>query len=162
MKITVKRGCISNKSYYITRKYNKNANISKNNKKKKLSKIEIKKKSRKCVDRLRCSLDNMVNSIKEVRANKEKILLERRLKELDEMNPVDTSNIDNDMDEDSNDYSDNNIYDIEKILDSKKMGKKMFYLIKWEGYDETTWEPADNGRNGGIPKHIIKEYYKTI
>ena len=77
MKITVKRGCISNKSYNTTRKYNKNTNISK---KKKLSKIEIKKKSRKCAGILRRALDNMVNSIKDVRANKEKIILEIVLK----------------------------------------------------------------------------------
>jgi len=155
MKITVKRGCISNKSYNTAHKYNKKAHISKKNK---LTKKEINKKSKKCAGILRRALDNMINSIKDVRANKEKIILARRLKELEEMNPVNTCSIDDDMDEDSN-YD---VYDVEKIIGFKKMGKKTLYLVKWVGYDEPTWEPADNGKNDGIPSHLVEEYYETI
>lgn len=32
---------------------------------------------------------------------------------------------------------------IEKIIDQKKVGNRIFYLVKWEGYDDdqNTWEP---------------------
>lgn len=36
------------------------------------------------------------------------------------------------------------LYIVERILDSRKKGRQRFYLLKWEGYDETTWEPAEN------------------
>ena len=38
-------------------------------------------------------------------------------------------------------------YVVEKILDSKQVGRKVLYLVKWEGFDdeeENTWEPEKN------------------
>ncbi len=34
-------------------------------------------------------------------------------------------------------------YLVEKILDKKEVDGKLYYLVKWEGYEETesTWEP---------------------
>lgn len=55
---------------------------------------------------------------------------------------------------------DEKTYQIEYILKSKKKGKKTLYLVKWLGYsqDECTWEPADNGKNGGVPLDMIDEF----
>ena len=39
------------------------------------------------------------------------------------------------------------IYDVEKILDKKKMGGVWKYLVKWEGWDnpgDLTWEPIEH------------------
>lgn len=38
------------------------------------------------------------------------------------------------------------LFEVEKIVDTKLNGKKRFYLLKWKGYDHTqnTWENADN------------------
>ena len=35
----------------------------------------------------------------------------------------------------------NKLYDVEKIVDKKKMGGKIFYFVKWEGYSnsDNTW-----------------------
>ena len=46
------------------------------------------------------------------------------------------------------------IFIIEKILKKKNVGKATKYLIKWENYHQTTWEPQEN-----IPK-IFKEYFE--
>ena len=35
-------------------------------------------------------------------------------------------------------------YLVEKVLDSKQKNDKTFYLVKWLGHEETTWEPAEN------------------
>ena len=35
-------------------------------------------------------------------------------------------------------------YYIEEILDSQIRRHKLQYLVKWTGYDEPSWEPADN------------------
>ena len=53
----------------------------------------------------------------------------------------------------------NQIYSIKtfivEILATRGNGKKVEYNIKWEDYDETTWEPACN-----IPK-FIRDYYES-
>ena len=54
-------------------------------------------------------------------------------------------------------------YDVEKIIDRKKIRGKYLYLVKWKGYsmNECTWEPIDNLEN---VKRIIDEFnskYKT-
>lgn len=38
------------------------------------------------------------------------------------------------------------LYIVEKILDKKKEGFKVKYLVKWEGYpiEQSTWEPEEN------------------
>jgi hypothetical protein len=46
-------------------------------------------------------------------------------------------------------------YEVEKILKSRKQGNGFQYLIKWKDYDETenTWEPTKH-----IPKQLIEEF----
>jgi hypothetical protein len=40
-------------------------------------------------------------------------------------------------------------YEVERILDHKRISGKPYYLVKWEGYDtsENTWEPIENLTN---------------
>ena len=35
-------------------------------------------------------------------------------------------------------------YEIEYILRSRRMGRGVQYLIKWKGYEDTTWESSNN------------------
>jgi hypothetical protein len=37
-------------------------------------------------------------------------------------------------------------YEVEQILDDKRVSGKPYYLVKWKGYDtlENTWEPIEN------------------
>jgi hypothetical protein len=41
------------------------------------------------------------------------------------------------------------MYDVEEIVDQKKVKGKTFYLVKWLGYpsDQNTWEPVENLSN---------------
>ena len=50
-------------------------------------------------------------------------------------------------------------YDVEQILDKRRhpVNGQTEYLIKWEGYDETTWEPEVNLET--IP-HMLREFEK--
>ncbi|CCO36910.1 Retrotransposable element Tf2 155 kDa protein type 1 [Rhizoctonia solani AG-1 IB] len=56
-------------------------------------------------------------------------------------------------------------YEVEEILDSKWKGrgknKKIWYLIKWVGYDagSNSWEPADNVGNA---EEAIQEFHKKF
>jgi hypothetical protein len=34
-------------------------------------------------------------------------------------------------------------WQVQEVLDSKFVRNRLRYLVKWQGYDETTWEPAD-------------------
>jgi hypothetical protein len=49
-------------------------------------------------------------------------------------------------------------YEVEKILDSKKVSGRAQYLVKWKGYDtlENTWEPIEN-LTGCLKK--VQEYH---
>ena len=40
-------------------------------------------------------------------------------------------------------------YEVESILDFKRVSGKPHYLVKWKGYsdEENTWEPTQNLRN---------------
>ncbi|RMX67947.1 hypothetical protein KXD40_005402 [Peronospora effusa] len=64
-----------------------------------------------------------------------------------------------DEDEEPNDMFDTDdpdVYEVEKILRKKKgetYGEQDLYEVKWEGYEETTWEPASN-----ISKDLIDEF----
>ncbi|GMF21447.1 unnamed protein product [Phytophthora fragariaefolia] len=54
------------------------------------------------------------------------------------------------------DTDDPDVYEVEKILRKKpgeRYGDPDLYEVKWEGYDETTWEPASN-----ISKDLIDEF----
>ena len=50
-------------------------------------------------------------------------------------------------------------YNIEKILDRRKVNGKFEYKIKWEGYplSQSTWEPMKNLENC---RHLVEEYDK--
>lgn len=60
-------------------------------------------------------------------------------------------------------------YEVENILDHKRKRKFNFetkkyyyikeYLIKWAGYDETTWEPEENLQNC---QELLKDYWKLV
>ncbi|GAA6053410.1 hypothetical protein JCM3770_002312 [Rhodotorula araucariae] len=43
-------------------------------------------------------------------------------------------------------------YVIEEILAHKRKNAELKYKIKWEGYDEITWEPEDNVPDGPVVK----------
>ena len=49
------------------------------------------------------------------------------------------------------------LYNVEKILDRKKINGKFKYRIKWEGYpiNESTWEPM---KNLETVKELVEEY----
>ena len=51
-------------------------------------------------------------------------------------------------------------FNIEKILDRRKINGRFEYLIKWEGYpvNESTWEPIKNLKNA---KPLLEEYDKA-
>ena len=53
--------------------------------------------------------------------------------------------------------SEEEYYDVEKILDRRKINGKYEYKIKWEGYpiDESTWEPLKNLKHA---KELVDEY----
>ena len=36
------------------------------------------------------------------------------------------------------------IYEIEEIRGKKVTGNKIQYMVKWVGYNKTTWEPYEN------------------
>ena len=50
------------------------------------------------------------------------------------------------MSDSFNNDSEDELYNVEKILDKKKVGGKVLYKVKWEGYDinQCTWEPLKN------------------
>ncbi|QRW27800.1 Transposon Tf2-12 polyprotein [Rhizoctonia solani] len=47
-------------------------------------------------------------------------------------------------------------YVVEKILDSRKQGRNLWYYVKWKGYgpEENTWEPKSHLANA--PKQVAK------
>jgi transposase InsO family protein len=50
-------------------------------------------------------------------------------------------------------------YEVEQILDTKRVNGKPYYLIKWKGYDtsENTWEPIENLTNCQL---LIQTYHQ--
>lgn len=63
---------------------------------------------------------------------------------------TDTDNSDVERQSDSQ----TNLYEVDKIIKTKVVNKKRLYCIKWKGYPQTTWEPAEN-----IPDHIIEHFH---
>jgi hypothetical protein len=53
-------------------------------------------------------------------------------------------------------------YEVERILDKKKIKNKIFYLVKWKGYkkDESTWQPKTELMEDAPRK--IKEYEDSL
>ena len=56
--------------------------------------------------------------------------------------------------------SDGEFYNIEKILDRRKVNGKFEYKIKWEGYpmNQSTWEPMKNLESA---KELVDEYNRS-
>ena len=65
------------------------------------------------------------------------------------------------IDDNDDEDSDEEVFIVEKILDKKKEGRRLLYLVKWEGYEEkdATWEPVGNLGN---VKELVREYDKQI
>ena len=49
-------------------------------------------------------------------------------------------------------------YEVEQILDSRLHRGKLQFLVKWTGYDETTWEPATEIKRHA--KETIQDFYQ--
>ena len=48
-------------------------------------------------------------------------------------------------------------YEVEAIVQSRHVGDQMFYLIRWVGYDDQTWEPCDS-----LHPELVAEYESRI
>mmetsp|Transcript_46552 Transcript_46552/g.91589 ORF Transcript_46552/g.91589 Transcript_46552/m.91589 type:complete len:144 (+) Transcript_46552:1183-1614(+) len=46
-------------------------------------------------------------------------------------------------------------YEVEKVLKHRVRSKKREYLVKWEGYTKTTWEPESN-----LTKSLVAEFWR--
>ena len=55
----------------------------------------------------------------------------------------------NHQDADEDDEQDELFYNVESIVASKRVGRKVKYRVRWEGYTEQddTWETIENLRN---------------
>ena len=56
---------------------------------------------------------------------------------------------------------DNVEFEVEEILDSKLIRKTLKYLVRWVGYDELTWEPAELLKNSPQLVHYVHWKYPT-
>jgi hypothetical protein len=56
--------------------------------------------------------------------------------------------------------SNDNIYEVEKILDHRTRYNKKMYLVKWKGYEEPTWEKIDNFNSMDLINKYNKELLK--
>ena len=52
------------------------------------------------------------------------------------------------------------VYEVTDILDSRRRGRKVLYLIHWEGYGpkDDTWEPIES--LSGL-KELLKDFHAT-
>ena len=55
---------------------------------------------------------------------------------------------------------DNEEYEVERILDSKRRYRKLHYHVQWAGYNylPTTWEPAENLANAA---ELVGEFHAS-
>lgn len=63
-----------------------------------------------------------------------------------------------DIAEDDEQMQEDDTYEVEKILKHRKKGRQTEYLVKWKGYDETTWEPLNKFNN----TECIDEYWDQL
>ena len=49
-------------------------------------------------------------------------------------------------------------YEVKEILDSRIHRRKLQYLVKWVGYDDTTWEPASEIERNA--KETVQDFYR--
>ncbi|KAI0992319.1 hypothetical protein K3495_g15867, partial [Podosphaera aphanis] len=49
-------------------------------------------------------------------------------------------------------------YEVEAILDSRLRRNKIQYLVRWTGYEDTTWEPSDNLEGC---KELVSEFHAS-
>ena len=56
---------------------------------------------------------------------------------------------------------DNVEFEVEEIFDSKFIRKTLKYLVRWVGYDELTWEPAELLKNSLELVHYFHRKYPT-
>ncbi|EAS03525.1 heterochromatin protein (macronuclear) [Tetrahymena thermophila SB210] len=61
--------------------------------------------------------------------------------------------------EDEEEEEEEEFYIVEKILDYKKIKNRDLFLVKWEGYEELTWEPKSNLSN---VKQLVENFLKTL
>lgn len=71
------------------------------------------------------------------------------------LNRIYVSDLISDSDESEDEYDYPDEYEVEEILDHKLEKGKMWFLIKWKDFEETTWEPKENM----MCPIKIKEYY---
>jgi hypothetical protein len=55
--------------------------------------------------------------------------------------------------------SDEEEWEVERILDSRKRYRKLSYLVQWAGYNyvRTSWEPAENLKNAA---ELLEEFHR--
>ena len=47
------------------------------------------------------------------------------------------------------------LYEVDKVISHRGVGKNIKYLVKWKEYTETTWEDTNNFNSDGC----MKEYW---
>ncbi|GAA6010732.1 hypothetical protein JCM10207_005816 [Rhodosporidiobolus poonsookiae] len=55
--------------------------------------------------------------------------------------------------------SEDETYEVEKVLKHKRTGNKLEYQIKWKGYNERTWEDEGNVENA---PDLVEQYWNTV
>ena len=52
------------------------------------------------------------------------------------------------------------VYEVTDILDSRRRGRKVLYLIRWEGYgpEDDTWEPIESLSGS---KELLEDFHMT-
>ena len=60
------------------------------------------------------------------------------------------------------DEEDEPLYNVQQIIDSRRFGRTVKYLVRWDGYSEehNTWQPMDTLIGDGITK-LILDFHNT-